>query len=135
MASVNGLAKIDSLRGETLARSLEEHFQSNSVQVWVQRLNDAGIGAHRVLPDVKELLDDPWAIDRGLSITREHDEIGLVTGFGPSPRLSRTPVLPGRPAPKPGAQGREILEEAGLGQEFDRLVEQGVILIDGVAAG
>ena len=82
-----------------------------------------------------ELLTDPWVIDHGLSITREHDEIGLVTGFGPSPRLSRTPVAPGRPAPKPGAQGREILEEIGLGQEFDRLLEQGVILTDGVAAG
>ena len=135
LASVDGLANIDSLRGEALARSLEEHFRSNSVQVWVQRLNDAGIGAHRVLPDSGELLDDPWLIDHGLSITREHDEIGLVTGFGPSPRLSRTPVLPGRPAPKPGAHAREILEEIGLGQEFDRLLEQGVILTDGVAAG
>ena len=135
MASVNGLANIDSLRGEALARSLEEHFQSDTVQAWVQRLNDAGIGAHRVLPAVSELLDDPWAINHGLSITREHDEIGLVTGFGPSPRLSRTPVAPGRPAPKPGAQGREILEEAGLGQEFDRLLERGVIRVDGVLAG
>ena len=135
MASVNGLANIDSLRGVALAKSLEGRFQSDTVQVWVERLNDAGIGAHRVLQDVRELLDDPWAIDHGLSITREHDEIGLVTGFGPSPRLSRTPVLPGRAAPKPGAQGREILEEVGLGPEFDGLLERGVILTDGVAAG
>ena len=135
LASVIGLANIDSLRNEALVRSLEQHFQSDSVQVWVQRLNDAGIGAHRVLPDVSELLDDPGAIERGLILTREHDEIGMVTGFGPSPRLSRTPVRPGRAAPKPGAQGREILQEVGLGQEFDRLLEQGVILTDGVAAG
>ena len=135
MAGVDGLAAIDSLAGEALTKSLEERFLSDTVQAWVQRLNDAGIGAHRVLPAVSELLDDPWAIDRGLSITREHDEIGLVTGFGPSPRLSRTPVAPGRPAPKPGAQGREILEELGQGHQFDRLVEQGVILTDGVAAG
>ncbi|MCI0825560.1 MAG: CoA transferase [Chloroflexi bacterium] len=135
MAGVDGLSGIDSLQGEALTRSLEERFQSDTVQAWVQRLNDAGIGAHRVLPALRELLDDPWVIDHGLSITREHDEIGLVTGFGPSPRLSRTPVAPGRPAPKPGAQGREILEEIGLGQEFDRLLEQGVILTDGVAAG
>ena len=135
LASVDSLSGIDSLRGEALTNSLEERFQSDTVRAWVQRLNDAGIGAHRVLPALSELLDDPWAIDHGLSITREHDEIGLVTGFGPSPRLSRTPVVPGRPAPKPGAQGREILEELGLGREFDRLVEQGVILTDGVAAG
>jgi len=135
MAGVDGLSGIDSLRGEALTESLEERFQSDIVQAWVQRLNDAGIGAHRVLPEVSELLDDPWAIDHGLSLTREHDEIGLVTGFGPSPRLSRTPVAPGRPAPKPGAQGREILEEVGLGDQFDRLEQQGVILTDGVAAG
>ena len=135
MAGVDGLAAIDSLAGEALTKSLEERFLSDTVQAWVQRLNDAGIGAHRVLPALSELLDDPWAIGHGLSITREHDEIGLVTGFGPSPRLSRTPVAPGRPAPKPGAQGREILEELGLGHEFYRLVEQGVILTDGVAAG
>ena len=44
-------------------------------------------------------------------------------------------MAPGRPAPKPGAQAREILEEIGQGDRFDRLVEQGVILMDGVAAG
>jgi len=37
--------------------------------------------------------------------------------------------------PKPGAYAREILEEIGLGQEFDGLLERGVILMDGVAAG
>ena len=41
-------------------------------------------------------------------------------------------LLPGRPAQKPGAQGREILEEVGPGQEFDRMLKQGVILINGV---
>ena len=135
MASVKGLENIDSLRGDALTRSLEEHFQSDTVQTWVQRLCDAGIGAHRVLLTTDPLLDDPWTIDHGLSVTREHDEIGLITGFGPSPRLSRTPVSVGRPAPKPGAQAREILEEIGLGGEFDNLLERGVILTDGVAAG
>ena len=135
MAGVDGLSGIESLREKALAESLEKRFRSDTIQAWVQRLNDAGIGAHRILSDVSELLADPWAIEHGLSITREHDEIGLVTGFGPSPRLSRTPVAPGRPAPKPGAQGREILEEIGLGQDFDRLLERGVILTDGVAAG
>ena len=54
-------------------------------------------------------------------------EIGLMTSLGPSSRLSRTPVLPGRAAPKLGAQGREILEKVSLGPEFDGLLEQGVI--------
>ena len=135
LTGVDGLSGIDSLHGEALTESLEERFKAGTVQSWVQRLNDAGVGAHRVVSALSELLDDPWVIDHGLSLTREHDEIGLVTGVGPSPRLSRTPVAPGRPAPKPGAQGREILEEVGMGQEFDRLLERGVILTEGVAAG
>ena len=135
MAGVDGLSGTDSLGGAALTKSLEARFQTDTVQAWVQRLNDAGIGAHRVVPHLGELLDDPWSIDHGLIITREHDEIGSVTGYGPSPRLSRTPVVAGRPAPKPGAQGREILEEVGLGREFDKLLERGVILTDGVVAG
>ena len=43
-----------------------------------------------------------------------------------SPRPSR---------PKPGADAQEILEEIGLGHQFDGLVERGVIRLDGVAAG
>ena len=135
LASLNGLSSIASLRGDALTRLLEERFLSDTVQVWVHRLTDAGVGAHRVVRDLGELMDDPWVVDRGLSITRDHDEIGLVTTCGPSPRLSRTPVATGRPAPKPGAQGREVLEEIGLGHQFEDLVEQGVILVDGVAAG
>ncbi len=34
-----------------------------------------------------------------------------------------------------GADVRELLEEHGLGGEFDRLVSSGVILTEGVAAG
>ena len=74
-------------------------------------------------------------ISHGLSLTREHDELGLITGFGPAPRLSKTPVAPGRPAPKPGSHGKEILAEIGMAGDFERLVDQGVILTDGVTAG
>jgi crotonobetainyl-CoA:carnitine CoA-transferase CaiB-like acyl-CoA transferase len=135
VAGVTGLSEVASLKGDALAQSLAERFRSNAVETWVRRLNDAGIGAHRVVFDLVDLLNDSRVVDQGLSITREHDELGLVTTCGPSPRLSWTPVAPGRPAPKPGAQGREILEEIGLGERFDRLVEQSVILTDGVAAG
>ena len=135
LASVDGLSGIASLVGESLADSLKERFRRGAIQDWVQLLNAADIGAHRVLPTTGELLDDPWVVNHGLSLTREHDEFGLITGFGPSPRLSKTPVEPGRPAPKPGSHGREILAEIGMGGDFDRLVEHGVILMDGVNAG
>jgi crotonobetainyl-CoA:carnitine CoA-transferase CaiB-like acyl-CoA transferase len=135
LARVEGLSGVESLPGPALAASLEERFLGNTVDAWVSRLTAAGIGAQRVITDVRELMTDPWVMAHGLSLTREHDELGPVTTCGPSPRLSRTPVHPGIPAPRPGRHAREVLEEHGLGGEFQRLVDAGVILTQGVAAG
>ncbi len=135
MSGLDGLSGIDSLQGDALASSLEERFQGNSVAFWVERLAAAGVGAQRVITNVRELMTDPWVESHGLSLTREHDELGMVTTCGPAPRLSRTPVRPGIPAPKPGAHAHEILDEHDLGDHYQALLDSGVILTDGVAAG
>ncbi len=135
LSMVEGLSEIDALASEDLAASMQERFQGNTVATWVGRLTAADIGAHKVVTDVAELMTDPWVISHGLSLTREHDEIGPVTTCGPAPRLSRTPVRPGRPAPKPGSDAREILQAHGLSSAYERLVKAGVILTDSVAAG
>ena len=105
------------------------------METWVGLITGAGLGAHRVVTNPHELMDDPWVLNHGLSLTRDHQEIGLVTTAGPAPRLSRTPVAPGRPAPKPGSDAQEILEEIGMGDRFDGLLERGIIRLDGVHAG
>ncbi|HAJ01493.1 MAG TPA: hypothetical protein DCL97_12540, partial [Dehalococcoidia bacterium] len=123
------------VQDEALALALEERFQASTVDTWVGRITDAGLGAHRVVTNPHELMDDPWVLDHGLSLTRDHQEIGLVTTAGPAPRLSRTPVAPGKPASKPGADALSILEEIGMGGQFDGLLERGIIRLDGVHAG
>ena len=135
IAGVDGLEGIETLGGEALAKVLEERFPAKPAQAWVSQLNTGGIGAHRVVRDFAELMFDPWVEAHGLSLTREHDEIGLVTTCGPAFRLSRTPVGPGHPAPKPGRHAREVLEEHGLGGDYQRLVDAGVVVVDGVRAG
>jgi crotonobetainyl-CoA:carnitine CoA-transferase CaiB-like acyl-CoA transferase len=135
IAGVEGLEGIEALRGEALAKALEERFPAKSVEAWVSQLNAADIGAHRVVPDFAELMVDPWVKAHGLSLTREHDEMGLVTTCGPAFRLSRTPVRPGHPAPKPGRHAQEIMEEHGLGGDYKRLVETEVVVVEGVRAG
>ena len=114
---------------------MEERIQGSSVDTWVGRLTEAGVSAQKVITDVKELMGNPWVVSHGLSLTREHDEIGPVTTCGPSPRLSRTPVRAGRPAPKPGSDAKEILDQHGLGGRFDDLMSKGIILDHGVDAG
>lgn len=113
---------------------LEALFQSGTVEEWVAQLQAADIGAHAVVQDVRALMDNPWAESHGLSITREHDGQGPVTTIGPSPRLSRTPAVPGRPAPIPGADAASVLAEIGMLGALDRLVKAGVVVTEGVAA-
>ena len=79
---------------------------------------------------------DPWVTAHELSLTREHDEMGLVTTCGPAPRLSRTPIRVGQPAPKPGSDAYEILGEIGLSErEIEVLIDAGVVRVEGVTAG
>jgi crotonobetainyl-CoA:carnitine CoA-transferase CaiB-like acyl-CoA transferase len=126
LATVDGLAGAASLNGPALERFLEERFTALPAATWVEHLAGAGIAAH-VLTTTREVMDDPWAKAHGLSITREHEGFGLVDTTGPSPRLSRTPVVPGRPAPKYGADTEAILAEHGLAGERDRLVGAGAV--------
>ena len=135
MSQISGLSDIQALSDDGLESSLEERFLSNTVDNWVSQLSSNGIGAQKVVTKVRELMEDPWVTSHGLSLTREHDEIGMTTTCGPSPRLSRTPVAPGRPAPKPGSDAQSILNDDNLGDDFQRLVDNGIILTDGVRAG
>jgi crotonobetainyl-CoA:carnitine CoA-transferase CaiB-like acyl-CoA transferase len=136
LAAVDGLAGVASLRGEALERALEQQFMSDTADTWVARLTRAGIGAQRYISDLEELMADPWVMAHDLSLTREHDEMGLVTTCGPAPRLARTPIRVGEPAPKPGSDAYDILSEIGLGnRDIEALIEAGIVRVDGVAAG
>jgi crotonobetainyl-CoA:carnitine CoA-transferase CaiB-like acyl-CoA transferase len=129
------LADLASLQGPALAQALEQRLAARPADEWVKLLTAAGIGAHRVVSDMVGLLQDPLVKARGLSVTREHDDIGPVTTTAPGPRLSRTPVQVGRPAPRPGSDAREVLREIGMKADYDRLVRERVIVVDGIAAG
>lgn len=69
---------------------------------------------------------------RGLVVTREHEGFGPLTTNAPSPRFSRTPAKPGRPAPRPGSDAASILAEIGLADDLDRLIAERVVVVEGV---
>ena len=130
---IDGLAT-GGLEGPALEARLEAAFANGAVDAWVTRLRESDIGAHRVVFDMRELLTDPWVEAHGLSVTREHEGWGPITTTGPTQRLSRTPVVPGRASPRPGSDGRAILNEIGFGDRADALVEAGVVVTEGVEA-
>src|SRR5262249_31001669 len=129
------LADFAGRSGADLERALEERVRSRSVAAWVDVLSRAGIGAHRVVPSLVELMTDPLTQARGLAVTRDHEGFGPITTTAPGVKLSPTPVTIGRPAAKPGSDAASVLAEIGLGGELDRLIREGVIAVDGVKAG
>jgi crotonobetainyl-CoA:carnitine CoA-transferase CaiB-like acyl-CoA transferase len=108
--AVAALAGVEHASDGDLADSLAAAFAQQPAQHWVDRLRAADVGAHE-LRSVRQIMDDPWARQRGLSITRDHAGLGPVDTVGAVPQLSRTPLRPGRPAPMRGADAEEILQQ------------------------
>jgi crotonobetainyl-CoA:carnitine CoA-transferase CaiB-like acyl-CoA transferase len=135
LARVWDFRDMGSRTGDELERWMEERMRSRSVPEWLKVLTRAGIAVHRVVPSLRELMVDPVTKARGLSITREHEGFGLITTTAPGVRLSRTPVVAGRPAAKPGSDAASVLAEIGLSAELERLVRERVVVMDGVKAG
>jgi crotonobetainyl-CoA:carnitine CoA-transferase CaiB-like acyl-CoA transferase len=126
LSSVTGLDGIEMLAGSALEAALAERIAAaGTVDEWVSRLCAVGIGAHAVVNDTRVLMDDAWVQAHGLSITREHPGLGVVTTTGPAPRLSRTPVTAGNPAPALGQDTRAILQEAGLAPRAEAMLAAG----------
>ena len=109
LEGVPGLSGV-SAAGERLAAELEWRIRARPLAHWLEHLHGAGIGAAPVRTAV-EAMDTDYARQRGLSLTREHTGRGLVRTTGPAAILSRTPVIPGAPAPIPGADEHSILSE------------------------
>jgi crotonobetainyl-CoA:carnitine CoA-transferase CaiB-like acyl-CoA transferase len=126
IAAVEGLSGASGPRGAALEKFFVERFASAPAAVWVERLVAAGAGA-AVLSSTREIMEDPWAKAHGLSLTRDHPGFGPIDTIGPAPRLSRTPVTPGRPAPQYGADTDAILAEHGLAVDRDRLLSAGAV--------
>ncbi len=129
------LADLSGRGNVELERELEARLRSRSVAAWVETLTQAGIGAHRVVPSLAELMTDPLVQARGLAVTRDHEGFGPITTTAPGIKLSRTPVTVGRPAAKPGSDAASVLAEIGLGSELERLIRERVVAVDGVKAG
>ena len=135
LAQCLALADVANQPESTLERTLEARFRERTVAEWESQLRAAGIAAHRVMLNFGEVMEDPIAIQQGLSLARDHPGQGMVTTSGPGMRLSRTPLTPGRPTPMPGSNAESILGEIGMAHVVERLVKAGVLVTSGVEPG
>jgi crotonobetainyl-CoA:carnitine CoA-transferase CaiB-like acyl-CoA transferase len=135
LARVWDFRDMGTLEGAELERWMEERMRTRSVPEWLKVFSRAGISVHRVVPSLRELMVDPLTKARGLAITRDHEGFGPITTTAPGVRLSRTPVVPGRPAARPGSDAASVLAEIGMSGELERLIQEKIVYVDGVKAG
>ena len=112
LGTVEGLQTAN-LTASALEHALEVQFAELPTAVWVDRLRQAGVSAHAVVP-VAELMADPWVQSHGLSVTQTVEDVGDVTMPGLSVRLSDTPMRLGGPPHRPGSDAALILQELGM---------------------
>jgi crotonobetainyl-CoA:carnitine CoA-transferase CaiB-like acyl-CoA transferase len=75
------------------------------------------------------LKNNTWAASHGLVLTRDHQDFGVWMTIGPTLRLSRTPLQPGRPSPPLGSDLPAILGEIDVGDQLDALIEKRAVSI------
>jgi crotonobetainyl-CoA:carnitine CoA-transferase CaiB-like acyl-CoA transferase len=116
------------LEESTLEHALEAQFAELPAAVWVDRLRQAGVSAHVVVP-VAELMADPWVRSQGLSVTQTVEGVGDVTMPGLSVRLSATPMRLGGPPHRPGSDAEPILQELGMAEALPALARAWMLQI------
>jgi len=114
---------------ESLARKLNLILKNDTVESWVQLLEQAGLPVGRVLT-LAEAFDDPQARHHEMLVEYEHPAAGHVRSTGSPIRLDGGPSVATSPPPVLGQDTRSVLSELGLDSAT---IEQ--MIIDGTAVG
>jgi formyl-CoA transferase len=96
-----------------LADQIETVTRAQSRQHWLTRLEERGIPCGPI-NTYAETMADPHILSRGMVVETEHPTLGRLRTLGPPVKLSRTPLVTGRPAPLLGQHTDEVLREAGF---------------------
>lgn len=106
---------------------MAEVMPTRTTAEWLAFFDRADIPAMPV-NDLEQLFDDPHLSATGFFTTREHPTEGTIRTTASPFDFSASPTEYRRHAPRLGADGREVLAEAGLaGEEIDALVTSGAL--------
>jgi crotonobetainyl-CoA:carnitine CoA-transferase CaiB-like acyl-CoA transferase len=109
---------------------IAEVAPTRTTDAWLAALRAADIPCARVNA-VGDLLHDPHLAATGFFHEYDHPTEGRLRGHRPPFRWQDHADLPDRPAPRPGGDSRELLQQAGFSDpDIDRLITDGVVRVD-----
>ncbi|MEM7023900.1 MAG: CoA transferase [Pseudomonadota bacterium] len=103
---------------DSLRPLINAKIGKDTVESWIERLNNAGVPCGRVMT-LSDVFADPQVLDQEMVLEVEHPGHGPVRMTGFPMKLGDTPARVHRPAPRLGEHTDAVLEE--LGYEADRI--------------
>ena len=112
---------------QPLRAALAAEFAKRDRDEWAEILREAEVPAGPVY-DVPEVVEDEQVRSQKLLVEYAHPEGDTLRGVGFASQLGETPASGFRPAPEIGEHSREILAQAGFGEErIQEWVDAGVV--------
>ncbi|MGB1289061.1 MAG: CaiB/BaiF CoA transferase family protein, partial [Aggregatilineales bacterium] len=91
-------------------------IKTKTTDTWLGELRAVGVPCGRI-KTVKEALNDPHVIERGMIIELEHPALGMLKSFATPVHLSKTPLVYHRHPPTLGEHTDEVVQELGYSPE------------------
>ena len=110
---------------DSLVRKLARVFKTESVEYWIELLDDAGLPVGRVLT-IPEAFDDPQARHDEMLVEFEHPVAGHVRTTGSPIRIDHEQARAGSTPPVLGEHTRRVLHEMGVDDEtIETMIREG----------
>jgi crotonobetainyl-CoA:carnitine CoA-transferase CaiB-like acyl-CoA transferase len=110
-----------------LVPEVQAMLKTKPAETWLSLLSEAQVPAGPI-NTVRQALESPQAVARGLVVEQQHPVAGTVRTVAQPLALTATPPSYRRPPPEVGEHSREILAELGLApDEVEALLAAGVV--------
>ena len=107
--------------GESIERARDRillRMREKTAAEWMEIFRRNGNVAAEPFLDPREALDLPDLAQNGAVVEVDDPELGRVRQIGPIARLTETPAVPARPAPRVGEHTEEVLSETRARPEY-----------------